>query len=365
MDFAFSEEQELLRSSARDFLRDRFTAERVAELIGSEEGWDLSSWSQIAELGWIGLSVAEDRGGSGMGFLEEAVLFEEAGKALYPGPFFSTVALAQPALAAGEAFEQVIESGGPATLAWAEPGGATTFDAALDASKTEAAGSGDDWKLTGEKVLIPDLGAARHVVVVARSSDGPGLWLTEEVGLAARQDTIDGSRRFGRLSLKDAPARLLVSGDEARDVLERTRLRALAALSLEAVGVAQFALETAAAYVKERKQFDKPIGTYQAVSHQVADTYVDTELARSLAYWASWCVAEADEQAATAAAAAKAFASEAAVKACERSIQVHGGIGFTYEHILHRYYKRAQWIQAFEGFGRIHRSTVAAALLDD
>jgi alkylation response protein AidB-like acyl-CoA dehydrogenase len=201
-------------------------------------------------------------------------------------------------------------------------------------------------------------------VVVGRAADGLGLWLIDRPEGWSAQGTVDDTRRFGRFELTDAPARLLVPPGGAGDVLEQVRLRALAALALEAVGVAQFALESAAAYVKERKQFDKPIGTYQAVSHQVADTYVDTELARSLAYWAAWCVAEGDDQAATAAAAAKAFAAEAAVKACERSIQVHGGIGFTYEHILHRYYKRAQWIGSFEGFGRIHRAGVAAALLD-
>lgn len=364
MDFAFSEEQELLRSSARAFLGDRSPPETVAELADSESGWDPDTWRQIVELGWVGLSVAEERGGSGMGFLDEAVLFEETGRALYPGPFLSTVALAQPALgASADGFSTVWEAGGAATLASAEPGGVSNL-AELDRVKTEARGSGGDWTLTGEKVLVPDLALTPNVVVVAGSDDGIGLWLVERPADAGTQGTIDGTRRFGRVRLDETPARLLVTPDDAAVVLEQIRLRALAALALEAVGVAQFALESATAYVKERKQFDKPIGTYQAVSHQVADTYVDTELARSLAYWAAWCVAEDDEQAPRTAAAAKAFAGDAAVRACERSIQVHGGIGFTYEHILHRYYKRAQSIQAFDGFGRVHRAAVAAALLD-
>lgn len=364
MDFAFSEEQELLRSSARAFLSDRSGPEVVGELADSESGWDPATWRQIVELGWIGLSVAEERGGSGMGFLDEAVLFEETGRALYPGPFLSTVALAQPALGASpDGFSNVLEAGGAATLATAEPGGASTL-AELDRVKTEARGSGGDWTLTGEKVLVPDLALAARVVVVARSDDGIGLWLVDRPADARSQGTVDGTRRFGRLRLNDTPAQVLVMPGEADMVLEQTRLRALAALALEAVGVAQFALESATAYVKERKQFDKPIGTYQAVSHQVADTYVDTELARSLAYWAAWCVSEDDDQAPTTAAAAKAFAGDAAVRACERSIQVHGGIGFTYEHMLHRYYKRAQWIQSFDGFGRVHRAAVASALLD-
>jgi alkylation response protein AidB-like acyl-CoA dehydrogenase len=143
-----------------------------------------------------------------------------------------------------------------------------------------------------------------------------------------------------------------------------TREEQLAALSLEAVGIASKVLELAVDYAKTREQFGRPIGVYQAVSHRLADTYVETELARSLAYWAAWCVAEQDEQAAVAVAAAKTYCGDAAVDACERSIQVHGGIGFTWEHVLHVYYKRALWIQAFGGYAREHRAQIAAWLLD-
>jgi alkylation response protein AidB-like acyl-CoA dehydrogenase len=138
----------------------------------------------------------------------------------------------------------------------------------------------------------------------------------------------------------------------------------LAALSLEAVGISAKVLELAVEYAKERQQFGKPIGTYQAVSHKLSDTYVETELARSLAYWAAWCVAEGDEQVEVACAAAKAFCGDAAVAACERSIQVHGGIGFTWEHVLHEYYKRALWIQAQHGYAAKHRARIASQLLD-
>jgi alkylation response protein AidB-like acyl-CoA dehydrogenase len=138
----------------------------------------------------------------------------------------------------------------------------------------------------------------------------------------------------------------------------------LAALSLEAVGIAAKALELAIEYAKTREQFGKPIGTYQAVSHRLSDTYVETELARSLAYWAAWCVAEGDEQADVACAAAKVFCADSAVAACERSIQVHGGIGFTWEHVLHEYYKRALWIQAQHGYASKHRARIASYLLD-
>ena len=138
----------------------------------------------------------------------------------------------------------------------------------------------------------------------------------------------------------------------------------LAALSLEAVGIAQKALELGVEHASSREQFGKKIGTYQAVSHPLADTYVETELARSLAYWAAWCVAEGDDMAPVAVAAAKSYAADVAVAACERSIQVHGGIGFTWEHVLHVYYKRALWIQAHAGYARTLRAQIAAWLLD-
>jgi alkylation response protein AidB-like acyl-CoA dehydrogenase len=143
-----------------------------------------------------------------------------------------------------------------------------------------------------------------------------------------------------------------------------SREEQLAALSLEAVGIASKVLELAVDYAKTREQFGRPIGVYQAVSHRLSDTFVETELARSLAYWAAWCVAEGDEQAPVAVAAAKAYCGDAAVAACERSIQVLGGIGFTWEHVLHHYYKRALWIQAFGGYAREHRAQIAAWLLD-
>ena len=141
-------------------------------------------------------------------------------------------------------------------------------------------------------------------------------------------------------------------------------LERLASLALEAVGISAKALELGVEHAKTREQFGRPIGVYQAVSHPLADTFVETELARSLAYWAAWCVDQGEEEASVAVAAAKSYAGDAAVAACERSIQVHGGIGFTWEHVLHRYYKRALWIQAFGGYAHVHRAHVAAYLLD-
>ncbi|MEA2452064.1 MAG: hypothetical protein QOG04_774 [Actinomycetota bacterium] len=363
MDFAFSEEQNMLREQARSFLADKVSGERVAEIAAGDEGWDKNVYRQIAELGWIGLSVSEEAGGAGMGFIDEAVVFEELGRALFPGPYFSTVGLALPLLEGSDDLVSSILSGErTATLAWAEPSGpARIADAAKTTTKAEQANGG--WTLTGEKTLVPDAGIVDHILVVAAASDGLGIWAVDH-GDANPQvrSTMDRTRRLATISLSGTPAQLVVEPGKAEAALESLRHRALSALSLEAVGIAQRAVELSVAYVSERKQFEKPIGAYQAVAHQVANMFVDLELARSLAYWAAWCVSTGDEQAAVAVAAAKSAAGEAAVLACERAIQVHGGIGFTWEHVLHLFYKRAQWINTFEGPSSSQRAEIAATL---
>ncbi len=319
MDFSFTDEQEQLRREARTFLADRYPAERVAELADSAEGWDPASWTELAGLGWIGVSVPEEAGGAGLGFLEEAVLFEELGRALYPGPYFSTVALALPEL--------------PAELQREVVAGSTRWSASLDGS------------------LVPDLAIVDRVLV---ARDGRLLAVPAD---GETLETMDSTRRLGRLAGG--------GGDDVGDAsaLDRMRVRAFAALALEAVGIAQRALELSVEHAKTREQFGKPIGIYQAVSHRLSDSYAYAELARSLAYWAAWCVSEQDDEARVAAAAAKSYAGDVAVTVCEYAIQIHAGIGFTWEHALHRYYKRAQWIQGYGGYPAAQRAEIAAAIL--
>jgi alkylation response protein AidB-like acyl-CoA dehydrogenase len=311
MEFAFTAEQEELRREARAFLAERFPPERVAELADSHAGWDPASWGELARLGWLGVSVPEEVGGAGLGFVEEAVLFEELGRALYPGPYFSTVALALPELTPEEQAEVVA--------------GRVRWSASLDGR------------------LVPDLAIVDRVLV----GDEPRRVAAEGEPL----ETVDATRRLGRIArpVEPAPARV--------------RTRAYAALALEAVGVASHALGVATEHARSREQFGRPIGSYQAVAHSLADGYVETELARSLAYWAAWCLTVGDSQAPVAAAAAKARAADAAVEVCERAIQTAGGAGFTWEHPLHRYYRRALWIQAFGGFPALQRAEVAGAIL--
>jgi alkylation response protein AidB-like acyl-CoA dehydrogenase len=306
MDFTFTPEQEELREQARAFLAERPQA----------------TWSDLAELGWTGVSIPEDQGGAGLTFLEEAVLFEELGRALHHGPYFSTIALALPAL--------------PDDLLAEVAAGETSWTLALGP-------------------LVPDLDTADRVAIVG----GDGIY---ELEGATRDllETSDESRPLGVLRGGEPGRRLADSG-----VLEEIRRRALVALALESCGVARRALEYALEHAAEREQFGKPIGIYQAISHPLADAFTRVELARSLSLWAAWCVAADDPQAPIAAAAAKAYAAEAGVAVCEISIQVHGGIGFTWEHVLHRLYKRALWIESFLASGTQLRAEIADALLEE
>jgi alkylation response protein AidB-like acyl-CoA dehydrogenase len=348
MDFAFSEEQDLLRAAARDYLADRYPSDRVVALADSEAGWDPATWKELADLGWLDTEL---------GVLEHAVLAEETGYALLPSPWWSTMGLAWPLL--DEELQTGVGSGDRSvTVAWAEAGGPATLAGAATGSAT-AASSG---ALTGIKVLVPDLTAVTDVVVVAAD----GLYvvdLIDQPDVVVARSTIDRTRRLGELRLDGTPARRLASAEEATATIVAARRRALALLACEAVGVSQRALDLTAAYTSERQQFGRVIGTYQGVSHRVANTFVAVALARSMAYWSAWAVSAEDADADLAVAGATVTAGEGAVFACEQSIQAHGGIGFTWEHVLHRYYKRAQWINGFEDTGRAHRSVIADRIL--
>ena len=362
MNFTFSDEQDMLRNSAREFLANRYPIERVAEMADGS-GFDPSRWSEIAELGWTGISLPEDAGGAAMSFLEEMVVIEELGRALYPGPFFSTVVLSLPALSRSpDVLEDVVAGRSAATMAWA----GTDGEFPNSGLATRAVRREGGWRLTGTTLFVPDLASADVVVVAAESGEGTGLWLVARDGEGATwQDlpTVDMTRRLGSLSLDGASGRPLAEPGEGEAVLEAIRNRALAALAVEAVGVADRALDLAVEHAKSRHQFDRPIGIFQAVSHKLADGYVEEENARSLAYFAGWAVANEVDEASQVAAAAKAYASEAAVDVCEKAIQAHGGIGFTWEHPLHRFYKRALWISAFMGWPSAQRERIAAELL--
>jgi alkylation response protein AidB-like acyl-CoA dehydrogenase len=305
MDFTFTAEQEELRTQARAFLAENPEA----------------TWAELAELGWTGVSIPEEHGGAGLTFLEEAVLLEELGRALHHGPYFSTIALTLPALP--------------------------------DDLLAEVASGESSWTLALGP-LVSDLDTAGRIAAIG----GDGIYELEGSEREALETT-DESRPLGVVR-GGTPGRRLADSS----TLTGIRLRALTALALEACGVGRRALEYAIEHASTREQFGKQIGIYQAVSHPIADSYVRIELARSVAYWAAWCVANDDPDAALAAAAAKSAAAEAAVFACEVSIQAHGGIGFTWEHVLQRLYKRALWIESFLASGTRLRAELAEALLE-
>jgi alkylation response protein AidB-like acyl-CoA dehydrogenase len=305
MDFTFTVEQEELRDQARAYLAEHPEA----------------TWHELAELGWTGVSIPEEQGGAGLSFLEEAVLFEEMGRALYHGPYFSTIALTLPALP--------------------------------DDLRAEVAAGESSWTIALGP-LVTDLDTADRIAIVG----GDGIYELEG-GERETLATTDETRPLGAVRGGEAGRRLADSS-----VLDEIDRRALVALALEASGVARRALEYALEHVSMREQFGRRIGVYQAISHPLADAYTQLELARSLGFWAAWCVATGDGQASVAAAAAKSFAAEAAVAVCETAIQAHGGIGFTWEHVLHRLYKRALWIESFLASGTRLRAEVAATLLD-
>jgi len=222
----------------------------------------------------------------------------------------------------------------------------------------------DGWRLSGVKRAVPDVGSVERVVVVARAADRVGLFLVdlaEHPEVVRPLPTVDRTRRLGELRLDGTPAEPVGTGPAA-PVLRTIRRRALSLLACEAVGVTQRALDVAVEHARTRTQFERPIGSYQGVSHRLADVYAALALARSLAYRAAWCVSVDDPAADEAVATAAVAAARAAVGGCESAIQAMGGIGFTWDHPLHRYYKRAQWIAAFDGAPAAHKAELAALL---
>lgn len=344
MDFAFSSEQDMLRTAAREFLAEQYPLTDVPAILDSDLGWQPDSWKQVADLGWTDDELT---------LLDQVVLFEETGAALLPGPLFSTIALALPAVRHDKDLLASVASGDlRLALAWAESGRSQGITNADLGTTVDA-----DGRVTGRKVLVPDAAFADAFVVTVA---GPELRLVRAADATVTPlSTSDLSRRLSEVEFTAAPSQPLADAS----VLAEMQSRAFVLASAEALGVGRRAVEEGIAYVSTRAQFGRVIGTYQAVSHQLVDSYADLELARSLTYWAAWALSEGDDQAEVAVAAAKAAATEAAVTACERVIQVHGGVGMTWEHVLHRLYKRAQWLEAFGASGRALRTKIADTVL--
>jgi alkylation response protein AidB-like acyl-CoA dehydrogenase len=365
MYFDLTDEQQAIRSTARDFLAARYKSERIRALAESEHGFEQSDWEEMAELGWPGLALPEEWGGQGLGIVDLAVLFEEMGYALAPSPLLSTT-VAGLALATNGTDEQRERWLRP--LASGEQRGTVAlFDAGSPARigefEMEAREDGDGVVLDGEKVLVMDAASADFFLVA--TSDGRRHVVEREAeGVAVTPEkSIDLTRRLYSVRFDG----VRVGPDATLDGVQEEYLpvlhRACVAIAAESTGVAQRTMEMAVEYAKDRRQFGRPIGAYQAVSHRCAQMLLETENSRSAVYGAAWAADAEPESLPLAASMAKAYASDAGWRVPDASIQVHGGIGFTWEHDLHFFLKRGKANAASFGDARWHRERVADLVL--
>ncbi len=366
MNFAFTEEQEELRKTVRAFLEAKSPESAVREQMETDNGYDAAVWGQMGEqLGLQGLAIPEEFGGSGYSFVELGIVLEEQGRALLCAPFFSTVVLAANTLlhsgddAAKAAHLPGIASGETiATLAFTEPSGKWDESGIT----TEATASGDGWSLTGVKSFVLDGNTASLIIVAARTAKGVSLFTVagDAAGLTRTAlSTMDQTRKQAKLEFAGTPATLLGTEGEGWAVLSTVLDLAAVGLAAEQVGGAQKVLEQAVEYAKVRVQFGRPIGSFQAIKHKCADMLLEVESAKSAAYYGLWCAAEQNDELPSVASLAKAYCSEAYFHATAENIQIHGGIGFTWEHPAHLYFKRAKSSELLFGDPTYHRELLA------
>ena len=369
MNFGFSEEQDELRKMVKRFLDEKSPESEVRRLMATEEGYDPAVWNQMAnELVLQGLGIPEEYGGQGYGPVELYVVFEEMGAALLCAPYFSTVALASNALLQvgteqdkqrylpGIASGEVI-----ATLALTDDAG--QWD--LSGTSTTASATGDNWHVSGVRSFVTDGSTASLILVPAMTAKGLSLFAVQGDASGLERTTLptmDQTRKQSRLVLTDTPAMLVGEEGAALAGLETTLQIAASALAAEQVGGAQRVLNNAVEYAKTRVQFGRPIGSFQAIKHKCADMLLDVESAKSAAYYAAWAAQELNDELPVAASLAKSFCSEAYFHCAAENIQIHGGIGFTWEHHAHLYFKRAKSSELFLGDPAYHRELLAQQL---
>jgi alkylation response protein AidB-like acyl-CoA dehydrogenase len=366
LDFAFSPEQEDLRVMVRDYLAAHSAETEVRRLMETADGFDPAVWTQLGEeLGILGLAIPEEYGGAGAGFAEVGVVLEEAGRALLCAPFLSSAVLAATTL---------VHSGDQAAKKDYLPGLASgelrgTLALAEDSGRWDAAGitatasrRGDGWTLDGHKNYVLDAGTAGLILVAARTGAGISLFAVEAGApglITSELSTMDLTRRQGRLELAAVPARLLGTEGGAWPALSRALDLAAAGLAAEQAGGAGRVLEMAVEYAKTRYQFGRAIGSFQAIKHKCADMLVAVETARSAAYYGLWTADDAADELPVAASMAKAYCSDAYLRCAQENIQLHGGIGFTWEHPAHLYFRRAKSSQLLFGSPAYHREQLA------
>ncbi|MEO3822718.1 acyl-CoA dehydrogenase family protein [Actinomadura sp. B10D3] len=369
MTMSFTDEQQELRHLVRRFLEEKSSPERVRERIDAGAVRDDAVWRQMAEqLGLQGLAIPEEYGGAGFGPVELGIVLEEMGRRLYVGPYFSTVALVGQLLtevddeAARETWLPSIADGSlTAALAVTEDAG--SWDPATFATRGEPAGDG--WRVSGAKSFVVDAVSSGLLVVAAVAPDGLGFFGVDggAPGVAITDlDGLDLTRGLARVEMREAPAIRIAPGADGARLLERVHDLAVVALASEQAGGAARALETAVEYAKIREQFGRPIGSFQAIKHKCADMLLKVESARSAAYYAASVVAGGGPEARVAAALAKSYCSEAFTHVAKENIQVHGGIGYTWEHDAHLYLKRAKSAEVLFGSPVEHRARLATLI---
>jgi alkylation response protein AidB-like acyl-CoA dehydrogenase len=366
MNFAFSDEQEELRTAVRRFLAEKSPESEVRRLMDTEDGYDPAVWSQMADqLGLQSLTIPEEFGGSGFTYVELLVVLEEMGAALLCAPFFSSVALGANALLtsgddeAKKSYLPGIASGETiATLAITEENGKWDFSG-IELAATQKDGG---WVLNGAKMFVIDGHVANLIVVAARTSAGVTLFAVDgdASGLTRTPlPTMDQTRKQARLQFNDTPGVLIGVDGGAEAGLSKTLDLAAVALAAEQVGGAQHVLDASVEYAKTRIQFGRPIGSFQAIKHKCADMLLEVESAKSAAYYAAWAAAEDSDELPVVASLAKSYCSEAYFHSAAENIQIHGGIGFTWEHPAHLYFKRAKSSELLLGDPSYHRELLA------
>ncbi len=358
MEFGLSESQQLLKDNARKFFAGECPMEEVRRLMETETAYDRGLWAKMVEQGYTGVLFSEEWGGVGLGEVELILLMEEAGRALVPGPLFSTVALA------GVMIDRVAGlEGKKRYLAPICSGEARSTAAILETHAnwdlTDFEMVSSHGRLTGEKLFVPDAKVADFLLVVTR--DGVFVADPKAPGITMEPMAVmDQTRKMYSVRFSNTPVERLGSLTGVAQALDVAR----AALVAEMVGGMQRTLDITVEYAKMRKQFGKSIGTYQAVQHQCADMYLETESARSAVYYAAWALEQHTPDAAVAVSIAKMYASDAARMVGNRGIQVHGGMGFTWENDLHLYYKRAKASETALGDSTYHRERIARLVID-
>ena len=362
----FSDEQEELRRTLRRFCESRSGSTEVRRLMATTEGYSPPVWAQMAsQLGLQGLTIPERYGGAGLGSIELAIVLEEMGRVLFCAPYFATMAMATNALltsgdedACATYLPSIATGDSIATLALAEDTG--HWDEQGVALGAERSGSG--WVLDGHKSFVVDGAIANLVLVVARTASGTSLFAVEGEARGLGRTpllTLDQTRKLARLEFAATPARLIGSEGQAWPGVARTLDLAAIALAAEAVGGAQRCLDMSVEYAKVRYQFGRPIGSFQAIKHRCADMLLQVESARSAAQYAAWVAAEDSAEVPVVASLSKASCADAYFFTAAENIQVHGGIGFTWDHDAHLYFKRAKSSQLFLGDTAYHREQLA------